>query len=488
MKLNVVGFVSRKPLTDEEERILEKMIRDKRFRVAMVRKSHYWFFHYYFGKTYVKYRTADFHKELFLLTENPDLQNIVITAFRGSGKSTLVTLSYVIWSVLGEQQKKYPIILGQTQLKAQTHLQAIKRELEHNEALRNDLGPFKEESNQWGAHSLILPQYGAKISTGSVEQSIRGMRHYQHRPDLIVCDDIEDPDSVRTQESRDKLFEWLTGDVLPAGDRGTRMIFIGTPLHEDSLLRRLEKLFASGSTKNVFRRYPIVDTNGKNLWPGKFPTQTEIEAEKAKCLNPVAWMREYMLLIVQNENQIVKREWIQYYDELPPKMGIVATAIDPAHSQKLTADYTAMVSARAYGQGQESKIYIIPNPINQRLTTDGLVSTAKNLSYALGNASPTQVYVEDVAFQGVLIELLKAQGIPTKPYLVRGQRKEERLQAVAPLIEVGKVLFPRKGAEKLIEQLLSFGNGEHDDLVDAFTMVVSKLREDTKVRPSVLWL
>ncbi|MDE1924983.1 MAG: hypothetical protein KGH79_02280, partial [Patescibacteria group bacterium] len=308
MKLDVVEFVRSKPLSDEEERVIDRMIHNRSFRLAMVRKSHFWFFHYYFGKAYVKYRTADFHKELFQLTENPELQNIVITAFRGSGKSTIVTLSYVIWSILGEQQKKYPIILGQTQIKAQTHLQAIKRELEHNEALRADLGPFREESNQWGAHSLILPQYGAKISTGSVEQSIRGMRHYQHRPDLIICDDIEDPDSVRTQESRDKLFDWLTGDVLPAGDKDTRMIFIGTPLHEDSLLRRLEKLFANGSTKNVFRRYPILNGDGKSLWPGKFPTQADIDAEKAKCLNVLAWMREYMLLIVQSEDQLIKRE------------------------------------------------------------------------------------------------------------------------------------------------------------------------------------
>ena len=101
-------------LNPDEEKIIERMIKDRAFRVAMVRKSHYWFFHYYFGRHYVKYQTADFQREIFQLTENKDIQNIVITAFRGSAKSTIVTMSYVIWSILGEQQKKFPLILGKT--------------------------------------------------------------------------------------------------------------------------------------------------------------------------------------------------------------------------------------------------------------------------------------------------------------------------------------------------------------------------------------
>jgi predicted phage terminase large subunit-like protein len=475
--------------TSKEAEVLERMLHDRAFRIALVRKSHFWFFHYYFGKDYVKYRTADFQKDILNLTQNPTYQNIVICAFRGSGKSTLVTLSYVIWSILGEQQKKYVIILGRTQLKAQINLQAIKRELESNALLRQDLGPFREEDNQWAALSLILPQYGAKISTGSIEQSIRGMRHYQHRPDLFICDDLEDMDSVRTQESRDKLFEWLTGDVLPAGNLNTRMVFIGTPLHEDSLLRRLEKLFENDNVRNVFRRYPILDENGICIWPGKFCSKADIEAEKARCLNIVSWQREYMLKIVQSENQIVKREWITYYDELPASgRRDIATAIDPARSLKQTADSTAMVSGEVHGTGNDRRLYILPNIVNAKLTTEQLIGRAKAISFALGNGFGTKVYVEDVMFQAVLADLLRLQGIPAKGYPIRGQTKEGRLQAVAALIELGIILFPRTGAEELIEQIIGFGSEKHDDLVDAFTIVVLQLLENTKRRPSVQWL
>ncbi len=468
------------PLTPEFEQIIERMVKDQNFRLAMVRKSFFWFFHYYFQK-YVKYQTADFQREIFQLLENQSYQNIVITAFRGSGKSTIVTLAYAIWCILGEQERKYVLILGNTQVKAQILLLAIKHEFEHNELLRADLGPFKEENNQWGAIALILAQYGAKISISSVEQSVRGARHYEHRPDVIICDDLEDMDSVRTQESRDKIFEWLTSDVLPAGDKHTRLIFIGTPLHEDSLLKRLEKLFTSGNPKNVFRRYPIIDEEGKPLWPGKFPTDKEIQAEREKCLNDRAWQREYLLRIVQSETQIIKREDIHFYTELP-KTGHRRTIlmIDPAHSQRAGADCTAMVALHMYGNGKDRCIYVSHYTVNAQLTTDQLIAKVKQLTQLLTTSGYNcHVYVEDVGVQGVFTDLLVREGIYAKGYKPRGETKISRVETVAPWAELGKVRFALKGNESLIQQILGFGIEKHDDLVDAFTMGCIQLIKDT---------
>ncbi len=74
------------------------------------------------------------------------------------------------------------------------------------------------------------------------------------------------------------------------------------------------------------------------------------------------------------------------------------------------------------------------------------------------------------------------------PYPIRGQTKEGRLQAVAALIELGTILFPEKGAEPLIEQILGFGTEKHDDLVDAFTILILQLLESTKQYPQIQWV
>jgi predicted phage terminase large subunit-like protein len=56
--------------------------------------------------------------------------------------------------------------------------------------------------------------------------------------------------------------------------------------------------------------------------------------------------------------------------------------------------------------------------------------------------------------------------------------KESRLSAISYLVQSGSVLFPRQGAEELITQLLGFGTEKHDDLVDAFSLLISRLAKE----------
>ena len=116
----------------------EKMIKDRRIRRAITTNSHLAFFHFYFAH-YVKYPTAPFQREIFRLSEQEEIKSLYIVAFRGSGKSTIITTSYPIWAILGKQQKKFVIILSQTQIQAKQHLINLKRELENNELLKRDL-------------------------------------------------------------------------------------------------------------------------------------------------------------------------------------------------------------------------------------------------------------------------------------------------------------------------------------------------------------
>ena len=45
---------------------------------------------------------------------------------------------------------------------------------------------------------------GVCILSRSRGQKIRGLKHRQHRPKLVIGDDVEGLDWVRTQENRDK--------------------------------------------------------------------------------------------------------------------------------------------------------------------------------------------------------------------------------------------------------------------------------------------
>jgi predicted phage terminase large subunit-like protein len=309
------------------------------------------------------------------------------------------------------------------------------------------------------------------------------MRHGAHRPDLIIADDVEDLTSTKTKENRDKTFSWFTSEVVPCGDKNTKVVVIGNLLHEDSLLMRLRKYIEEKQLDGVFKAYPLVDENDKILWPGKFPDMQAVEALKRTIGNESSWQREIMLRIIIDAEQVIHKDWIQYYDQMPVIPGneyrYTGTGIDLAISQRDTADYTAMVSARVYGYEENKRIYILPNPINERLDFPQTLERAKILSKAISpDGYNTELYIEEVGYQASLIQELKRQDYKAEGVKIAGQDKRARLALVSFMIQNGQVLFPREGCEQLIRQLTAFGVEKHDDLSDAFAILMLKVLEN----------
>lgn len=453
------------------------MIADKKVRKTITYESHWYFFHLYFAH-YVKYATADFQREMIGLTENEKVRNFFIVAFRGSGKSTIVTTSYPIWSILGKQQKKFVLILCQTKVQAKQHMMNLRRELENNILLKKDLGPFQEEPDEWGSGSLVFSRHGARITVASTEQSIRGLRHNQHRPDLIICDDVEDMQSTKTREGRQKTHAWLTGEVIPCGDRNTRLVVVGNLLHEDSLLMRIKTNVEEKNLTGVFRAYPLVTLENEILWPGKYPNANEIEEERKRVGNDIAWQREFLLKILPDEDQAIDPAWLTYYDELPTtkKPRKIIIGVDLAISEKDTADCTAAVVAYVYGYEKGFRVYILPKPFNARINFPTTVTMLSALYKSQKDVASTELNIEDVGYQRAVIEQLDHTGVPATGIKVSGD-KRSRLVTVSSLIQCGKIRFPRTGCEELIEQMVGFGVEKHDDLVDAFTLVGHKAIE-----------
>ncbi len=470
--------------------MLTKMIKDKALRVATTRSSHFWFFHLYFNH-YVKHPTANFQKEIIRLTEDAKL-NLFCVAFRGSSKSSLVTMSYVLWSILGVHKKKCIIIASQTSQQAKMHLLNIKRELESNKLLRDDLGPFREENSPWGMSMLVFPQYDAMIIPLSTEQSIRGNRFGPHRPDLIIGDDLEDDASVRTQESRNKTYEWLKNEVIPAGDKNTRLIIVGNLLHEDSLLMKIKQEVESGDMRDsIFKEYPIIK-DGKIMWPGKFPDMETIENERKRIANDYSWHKEYLLDIVSREGQVILPEWIGRYDNIPDNRACyrgIFVGVDPAVTQKTHSDCTAMVVGLLCEIFNEYFIYVLPNPINKKMVFKEILDQIQELNSSL-ELIYDYVYfaIESNGSQEYIIQALEPFNITYKAIQSRTD-KRTRLMTISHLIQSKKILFPQQGAELLIKQIVHFGVEKHDDLLDAFTMMTHEaIAEEQRPKPGLFFI
>lgn len=472
--------------------LIQQIVSDRKVRTTVISESHYWFFNVYFSH-YVKYETAPFQRELFAITEDDSLKVAVVEAFRNSAKTTIMGLSFPIWAILGKQQRKFVVLLAQTQTQARQYLTNIKRELESNAILRDDLGPFEEPDDEWRSVSIVLPKYGARITAASTDQPIRGLRHGQCRPDLIICDDLEDLNSVRNRDTRNKLYDWLMGDIIPLGDKQTRLVVIGTRLHEDSLIMRLRHLIKEEKITGTARMYPLVAEDGTIAWPGKFPNQTAIEDEKKKSGDERAWRREYLLEIVGDTDQVIDLSWIQYYEpgHIPFRDGqhlLDITGVDLAISESDRADYTAIVTAKVFVDDKDNiRICIMPDPVNERLdfpsAIDRLCLVVKAHHKYEGYA-----VVEDVGYQRAFIQELESKGFNVLPFRPGKADKRARLALTAGLVKSGGVLFPARGAEQLIAQIVHFGRERHDDLSDAFAMLVLEARAKYHGAPGIYFI
>lgn len=451
--------------------VINKIKADPKIRRALTRKSFYWFFHWYFG-TYLIYKTADFQKEMIELASDSSIGQMVVCAFRGSGKSTILTTALPIYAITGVMQKKLVVIVSQNQAQAQQHLKNIATEIQHNKLLRNDFWPYEFEQNQTGMSAITIKRFGARIIAISKEQSVRGLRHGSHRPDLIIADDVEDSRSVKTAKARNETWDWFTSEIIPLGNESTKYVVTGNLLHEDSLIMRLKAGIENGARQGVFKFYPLLNDSGKPLWPSRFPNQQAITGLEKRIANPIAFSREYLLRIIPDEDQIISKDDIHYYDQLSEAFPDYVIGTDLAISERSSGDYSAAVVLAKTGRKKDGsiKIYVQPNPMNKRQSFSETVDYIANIMAPIYNL-PT-ILIEGAGMQIAIKELFDSKDIYSVIEPINGKSKRERLQMASYWIKTGTILFPTSGCEDLIQQIVGFGAEKHDDLLDAFTLAV----------------
>jgi len=457
--------------------IVDNCIKDEVFRRELVKSSLYWFMHIYFPD-YLTFPLAPFHKEIVQLLES-DSPTIAISAFRGSGKSTIVSLAYVIWSMVGIKNKRFILLVSNTARQAEMLMFNIKNVLESHPLLKSDLGPFQETSEEWNIGSLVFKDHDAKIMAISVNESIRGIKYKNKRPDLIVCDDVETLDSVRTSDNREKLQLWFDRDIIPIGDESTTIVIVGTIMTYGSLMQTIMARMETHQLLGSFRKYPIINEKGNILWQERWSSIAEIEEfRKQKGILPRTWETEFMLNDWIEEDQLVKPEHILYYDDLP--LGIYPSftgyiAVDLAISKEANADKTAILQAYMFDIKGVKKLYILPDPLNKRLNFHESIVAIERTADLMFHGRNTYIIVETNGYQRAVAETLIDEGyLNTKLYGAYSDDKYGRLESTLHNLSLGNIYFPRKGCEVLIDQLLRFGYERYDDMADAFSMLVHK--------------
>ncbi len=479
----------------------------------------------YFGRAYLPHYfsrpSPQFHAELDTLWRDGVLKGIVpigdnaklvdaqdgcrraTAAPRGHAKSTNLTFKGSLHAAL-YRYKRYIIILSDTSDQANGFLSAIKDELEDNGAIREDFGDLT--GGVWRENVIITSQ-GVRIDAIGAGQKIRGRKHKNWRPDLMVLDDIENDENIRTVEQRKKLENWFYKAVSKAGDTYTDIVYIGTLLHYDSLLAKVLKNPAYRSVKykavQSFSTSPLWETwesiytdlgnEGRELEAKKF---FEKNREEMLAGTKVLWEEKlsyYDLMVtrvsegeasfnseLQNEpvnpdDCLFNEEWFDYYN--PEDMDFSSADfrfygfVDPSLGKNRRADYSAILTGAL--EVPTGYLYILDADIVRR-HPDAIISDVLQKADWIQRTYGKRYVkfgVETVQFQWFLKEQLAKSSARARIYLPieevpQSSDKVLRIQTLQPDIKNKYIKFSRRH-KLLLEQLQYFPMADHDDGPDA---------------------
>lgn len=224
--------------------------------------------------------TPEFHREAWALYCSDHSQCAVI-APRDHAKSTGLTFDYILAECLFKTSD-YVILVGSTEEKAAEQLSNISEELHDNEDLRREFGVKGFEVDTRTEIIVALDDgHRFRVLSRGAEQRIRGALWKGKRPNLIVCDDMEDDEQVESKDRRAKFRRWFFRALKQALSKSGKIRVHGTILHEDSLLNRVRKMKTWAHL--FYKAHAGFDDFSGILWPERW-TEAQLRARRQEFI------------------------------------------------------------------------------------------------------------------------------------------------------------------------------------------------------------
>jgi len=295
--------------------------------------------------------TPNFHRELWKLCCSPN-PYVAVAAPRGHSKSTAGTLSYTL-AALCFGHRDCVLILSETEKQAVDHVQEIKIQLEENEGI---IEAFKVHGLSKDNEAELVCHIGdriCKVTAKGAGQKLRGAKWRNKRPNLIIVDDLEGDEGVRSKEQRDKLARWFTGALLPLGSDDCLIRMFGTILHADSLLMGF--LNSKSWLSRTYRAHAAFDDFSDILWPEKFP-ESRLRTLRQQFIdknNPSGYSQEMLNIPVAETDKYFRPEWfVPLREEDRGQPMRFYSGIDFAISLKDKANRTAIATVGVLNDGR----------------------------------------------------------------------------------------------------------------------------------------
>ncbi|WP_163565279.1 hypothetical protein [Helicobacter suis] len=415
----------------------------------------------------------------------------IFKAYRGAYKTTLLGRMLVLWLFV-RGDRNYMIYIGNKKEDTEETIEWLKVECENNAAFIQD---FKVEKGfTWRKSELVLKVEGnyKKIKSYSIEESIRGLNFLGKRPDLIICDDVENGQRIHSKKYREDVAKQFESAILklPARKGNYNILVVGTTLHEDCLLLKLGDRYNAKSYN-----FPLVLDFGANI-DGLSPQNLneydlsqvvldDCTLDKKEILmeflsNRAAFFTEFQNQPINAKDAILGD--FETFSTLPNSIDSIFIGIDPALG-KAKGDFFAI--AIVYYSKEMGRYFAKVAAYKEK--PDQMINVILNIyAECLRVCYYVKVGIEVVAFQAFFKDQLKKRAETLglnffKPVeLKNNAHKEIRIDSLAPLL-VDRTLLVDSYSHELINELESYPKSAHDDCLDSLEMAIRLARSKNRI-------
>lgn len=457
----------------------------------------------------------EFHKELASYLDSfleEPTQRLAWSVPRGHSKSSYLTNMYPVYNVV-YGLRNYIIILSETEAGARMFTEWINNQLKFNEKLRNDFGELlspNSKQNITDNSEIFVTHNNIKVQGASMGKQLRGSRHLNYRPDLIIADDLESAKNTNTLELREKNLHWWNSVVMPMGDpTRTAFIYMGTLVHPQGLLPAVmeradfkskrysaiisppenqelwdeyERIYRDQENPNrkedaeafYFKHKEEMDKGVKTLWAERFPYYKLIQ-EKVN-IGTKSFNSEFLNIPYSDEDAIFKPDMFVFFDDkdlydsfgrpLPlEKYGFWDIAITGK------GDYNCIVTL---GRDRRTGIFYVLDVWLKKCNMHEALDMAvkKIIEHEHHTFGVETIQAQWSAFQQLRQRLTAMGYYKTRLKSVKPTtNKLVRIEQLEPLVEQGALRFKRH-QRLVLEMFQLFPNHDHDDAPDAIASAV----------------
>lgn len=463
----------------------------------------------WFPKTF-RQEPAIFHPDIYALLDDPSKRYINIQVCRDGAKTTILRAYSAKRVAYGLSHTILYVAINET--KAIQSVGWLKHQIETNKAFCRAFG--LSMGKPWtDVHICIVRRVPSKDGEKVVEDKVnviafgatsgvRGTNIEDHRPDLIIVDDVIDDENSATSEQRLKVKVRILGAIkeslAPRSEvSDAKMVLLNTPqdfedVSEDA---KKDKQFVSASfgcwTKET-EDLPVEEQ--ESSWPARYPTmelRQEKEAALARNMYSVFAKEKECKLIVPEENAF-RSDWLKFFGigeavPEPPRhemwIEIAVDPVPPPSKQQLEQglkrkDYEAFAVVGRW----RGDYYVLETVANRGHEPNWTVNTFFELC---NRWSPRKVLVEAVAYQATLAWLLRQGMKKTARYWAIEEFKDKRqkykriVDGLSGVASEGH-LYVRRSQTMFLGQFQHYPGknpqGQFDDVLEAVAVATGSLQ------------